>query len=184
MQELSKYTDEQIPDLFRQHRNKNAVLEEVMRRYKHRVYYHVRRMLNSHEDADDAAQLTFVKIWQNLETFRGDSKFYSWVYRIATNEALNILRKNKKWDGAEDVSEESVMQESDLEIPDGEWILGKLQDAVSKLPTKQQLVFNLKWQEEFTYEDIADITGTSVGALKASYFHAVKKIQTELGKHV
>lgn len=153
----------------------------MVNRFREKVYFHVRRILDSHEDADDAAQLTFIKVWQNLPAFRGDSRFYSWIYRIATNEALNILRKNRKWESIdEDETSEQMLSHAEPSLPQTLVIENRLNEAIEALPKKQQLVFNLRYFEEFSYEDMAEITGTSVGALKASYFHAVKKIEQSL----
>ncbi len=140
-------------------------------------------MLPSHEDADDAAQNTFVKVWGNLEKFKGDSQLYSWIYRIATNEALTILRKQKP-----NVSLEDVLPETMVSSQGGaetlESISLKLREAMSALPLKQKMVFYLKYFEELSYDQISEITETSVGALKASYFHAVKKIEQHIERSI
>lgn len=177
MIDFKSIPDEQLPELFKSSEQKQRVFLEIVGRFKEKIYFHVRRILPNHEDADDAAQLTFIKVWQNLPDFRGDSKFYSWIYRIATNEALTLLRKNKQWDGADDVHSALAAEQSEPDLPKGAEIESLLMEAIEILPKKQQLVFNLKYFEEFSYDDIANITGTSVGALKASYFHAVKKIE-------
>lgn len=135
-------------------------------------------MVISHDDADDIVQDVFVKVWNNLDKFKGDSVLFTWIYRIATNEALQFLRKrrNRSWFG-NDISEDLVEKlESDKHI-DGDEVQLKLQKAILKLPDKQRLVFNLRYFEELTYEEIAAITESSVGALKASFHHATKKIE-------
>ena len=136
-------------------------------------------MVLNHDDTDDVLQNTFVKIFQNLKGFKGDSKLFSWIYRIATNEALTFMQQRSKKQG---ISNEEVQQKTlnNLETDvwfDGSEIQLKLQKAIATLPDKQQLVFKMKYFEDLKYEQIAEITETSVGALKASYFHAVKKIE-------
>ena len=136
-------------------------------------------MVLNHDDADDVLQNTFVKIFQNLKNFKGDSKLFSWIYRIATNESLTFMQQRSKKQG---ISNEEVQQKTlnNLETDiwfDGNEIQLKLQKAIAILPEKQQIVFKMKYFEELKYEEIAEITATSVGALKASYFHAVKKIE-------
>jgi RNA polymerase sigma-70 factor (ECF subfamily) len=136
-------------------------------------------MVLSHDDADDVLQNTFVKVFQNLKNFKGDSKLFSWIYRIATNEAITFMQQRAKKSGisSEELQQKAINKlESDVYF-DGNEIQIKLQKAIITLPEKQQLVFKMKYFEELKYEQIAEITGTSVGALKASYFHAVKKIE-------
>lgn len=135
-------------------------------------------MVISHDDADDIVQEVFVKVWNNLDTFKGESSLFTWIYRIATNECLQFLRKrrNQSWFRA-DITEEmenALVSETHL---DADEVQLKLQKAILKLPDKQRLVFNLKYFEDLSYEEIADITDTSVGSLKASYHHATKKIE-------
>jgi RNA polymerase sigma-70 factor (ECF subfamily) len=142
-------------------------------------------MVLNHDDADDVLQNTFIKIYSNLANFKGDSKLFSWMYRIATNEALTFMQQRAKKSG---ISNEEVQQkainnlESDVYF-DGNEIQLKLQKAIAGLPEKQQLVFKMKYFEELKYEQISEITGTSVGGLKASYFHAVKKIEDFLNSN-
>ncbi len=166
-------------------KNREKVFFDIVGRYKARVYYLVRNILVSHDDADDAAQNTFIKIWEKLHTFRSESALYTWIYRIATNEALTLLRRRKPGLSLDDVSEELM----DTSFSESAWIDGteterKLQEAINKLPLKQKLVFCLRYFEELNYEQIATITETSVGALKASYFHAVQKIETFLKQSI
>jgi len=173
-------TDEQLVGLFMHENQKVVAFNEIMNRYSRKVYFHVRNMLPCHDDADDAAQNTFVKVWENLEKFRGSSKLFSWIYRIATNEALTILRKQKPNVSLEDILPETIgiNHVNNSETP--ETMLHRLQEAMSSLPLKQKMVFYLKYFEELTYEQISEITETSEGALKASYHHAVKKIEQHL----
>ena len=154
----------------------------LTRKYQERVYWHIRKMVIDHDDTNDLVQDVFIKIWKNIGSFRKDSNLFTWIYRIATNETLTFLAKKKKrfFIPIHDLSEEleSKLEESDL--IDGDEIQMKLQKALLKLPEKQRLVFNMKYFDELKFKDIAVITGTSVGALKASYHHATKKIEEYL----
>ena len=136
-------------------------------------------MVIDHDDADDLTQEIFVKVWKNLDKFREDSKLYTWIYRIATNECLNFLNKKKKrfFLPINDVGKELSSKLDHGVLLDGEAIEMKLQKALLKLPDKQRLVFNMKYFEDMKFDEISEITETSVGALKASYHHAVKKIE-------
>jgi RNA polymerase sigma-70 factor (ECF subfamily) len=159
--------------------SREVAFTQIVERYQRKLYWHVRRIVISHEDADDVLQNTFLKVWNNLEHFRGGSGLYTWLYRVATNEALSFLKKKKKnnllpWSGYEKQLEETL--ESD-EYFSGDVIAKKLQKALVRLPEKQRLVFNMKYFENMKYEEISEILGTTVGALKASYHHAVKKIE-------
>lgn len=148
-------------------------------KYQQRLYYHIRRLLIKHDDTDDALQNTFIKVWESLSNFRMESEIYTWMYRIATNEALNILRNNKRRHAKQindDASAEMAPGHYDLG-PDGDAIQQRLHKAVISLPQKQQLVFNMKYYDDMKYDDMSKILGTSVGALKASYHLAVKKIE-------
>lgn len=176
-------TDNQLVLLFKRDDRREIAFTEIMNRYSRKVYFHIRNILPSHEDADDAAQNTFVKVWANLENFKGNSQLYSWIYRIATNEALTILRKQKPSISLEDVLPETMSSSHGPgESPDA--IVLKLRAAMSMLPLKQKMVFYLRYFEELSYEQISEITETSVGALKASYFHAVKKIEHHLERSI
>lgn len=143
----------------------------------------VRNIVVSHEDADDAAQNTFIKVWENLDQFRNESALYTWIYRIATNEALNILRKRKPNLSLDDLGETFFDEHSTETLwMDANETEIQLQIAINSLPVKQKLVFCLRYFEDLSYQQISSITETSEGALKASYFHAVKKIE-EFLKH-
>ena len=153
----------------------------LVNQYQRRVYGIVRKMVISHDDADDIVQEVFVKVWNNLDNFKGDSSLFTWIYRIATNESLQFLRKkrNQSWFKT-DITEElenSLISDRHL---DPDEIQRRLQKAILQLPDKQRLVFNLKYFEELTYEEIAEITDSTVGSLKASYHHATKKIEESL----
>lgn len=136
-------------------------------------------MVIDHDDADDLTQTVFIKIWKSIHSFREDSKLYTWIYKIATNECLTFLNKKKKrfFIPIYDVASELTQKIDDDPLINGDAIQLKLQKAILKLPDKQRLVFNMKYFDELKFEEIAEITGTSTGALKASYHHAVKKIE-------
>lgn len=155
---------------------------QLLSEYKERIYWHVRKMLLDHEDANDVTQEIFVKIWKNLDKFRADSQLYTWIYRIATNECLTFLNKKNKTNsvGLEDVDASIYAQGGQAQNLDADYIQHKLSSALSILPDKQRLVFNMKYFDELKYEEISEITDTSVGALKTSYHLAVKKIEEYL----
>ncbi|MGA1386644.1 MAG: RNA polymerase sigma factor, partial [Flavobacteriaceae bacterium] len=147
--------------------------------YQERLYWHIRRLVLNHDDADDVVQNTFVKIFQNINGFKGESQLYSWMYRIATNEALNFIKSNAKKQtiSSQDYLNLKVEQlQSDVYF-DGDEMEIKLQQALAQLPEKQRLVFQMKYFDDLKYEDISEILGTSIGALKANYHHAVTKIK-------
>ncbi|WP_269225156.1 RNA polymerase sigma factor [Flavobacterium eburneipallidum] len=160
-------------------KTQNQAFQKLLKIYQKPLYNHIRNIVLNHDDADDVLQNTFVKVFQNLIKFKGESKLFSWMYRIATNEALTFLSQKAKLSG---VSSETLQNKtidnlkSDIYF-DGNEIQIKLQKAIVQLPEKQQLVFKMKYFEELKYEEISEILGTSVGALKASYHHAVKKIE-------
>jgi len=151
----------------------------LVREYQQRIYWHVRKMVIDHDEADDLVQEVFIKIWNNLNNFREDSRLYTWIYRIATNECLNYLKKKRRrfFLPIGDVEGELSNRLDSGSHLDGDAIQKKLQKALLKLPDKQRLVFNMKYFDEMKYEDMAEITQTSVGSLKASYHHAVKKVE-------
>jgi RNA polymerase sigma-70 factor, ECF subfamily len=150
----------------------------LMTRYQERLYWHVRRLVVDHEDADDVIQNTFIKVFKGLSGFKGNSKLYTWLYRIATNEAMSFLQKKKRHrtqstDGEQDLT-------ANLQADpffDGDEVQARLIQAVKQLPEKQQVVFNMRYYDEMKYAEISEVLGTSVGGLKASYHHAAKKIE-------
>jgi len=151
----------------------------LMSLYKERLYWHIRKMVISHDDADDVLQNTFIKVYRNINNFKAESKIYSWMYRIATNESISFINKRAKQQGI-DVNDLQYKMVEKLEADvyfDGDHIQLELQKAIAKLPQKQQLVFNMKYFDNMKYQDISEVLETSVGALKASYHHAVKKIE-------
>ncbi|WP_289044302.1 RNA polymerase sigma factor [uncultured Olleya sp.] len=163
-------------------KDKNAAFKKLISLYKERLYWHIRHIVKSHDDTDDVLQNTFIKIFKNINSFKGDSKLYSWMYRIATNEALTHIKRNSR---IKNSSNEEVNQlaidslQSDVYF-EGDDIQLKLQKAIATLPEKQQLVFNMKYFQELKYSELSEILETSEGALKASYHIAAKKIETYL----
>lgn len=162
-------------------KSRNAAFDLLVKTYQQPLYYHIRRMVGNHQDADDVLQNTFIKVWRFIADFKEESKLYTWLYRIASNEALGFLRAQRAKPSGNVDGENHVSGTTDG--PDGATIAQKLQTALETLPDKQRQVFDLKYFSELKYEEISEITGTSVGALKASYFHAVKKIEVFLKSH-
>jgi RNA polymerase sigma-70 factor (ECF subfamily) len=157
----------------------NKGFRVVVERYSTRLYWHIRRLVILHEDADDALQNTFVNAWRNISNFRSESSIYTWLYAIATNEALSLISKRTR-NSAVSLDDLGSWFANSMEGStwfDGDQAQLKLQNAILKLPEKQRIVFNMKYFENMTYEDMSIVLNTSVGALKASYHHAVKKIE-------
>ncbi len=175
--------DKELLEQFRNSETRLPAFNTIVKQYQQKIYWHIRKMVIDHDDADDLTQEVFIKVWNKLESFRGESQLYTWLYRVASNECLNFLNKKRKtyFSSIEDVVglelENKIIADS---LISGDEIQIKLQKALLKLPDKQRLVFNMKYYEEMKYEEIAEITGTSVGALKASYHLAVKKIENYL----
>ncbi|MBN4082822.1 RNA polymerase sigma factor [bacterium AH-315-A23] len=153
--------------------------------YKKRLYWHIRKIVLSHDDADDVLQNTFIKVFKNIYSFKENSKLYSWMYRIATNEAITFINKKAAKQHVDLSQLQHKMVDNLYSDPyySGDEIQQLLQKAIIALPHKQQLVFNMKYYDEMKYADMSEVLGTSVGALKASYFHAVKKIEAFLEAH-
>ena len=180
---LSYVTDNDIIQLYCNNRQEEA-FNGIVNAYTERLYWHVRRFLCSHEDTNDLLQDIFIKIWTALPTFRGDAKLYTWLYRIATNEVLNHLRK-KRFKALVSLESSAAIVEKMIDDDphfNGNQLQRELHKAIQRLPDKQRVVFSLRYFDEMKYEDIADITGTSVGALKASYHHAYNKVKDEMQK--
>ena len=163
-------------------KNSDAGFSLLFDKYHKRLYFHIRRMVVLHQDADDALQNTFIKVWNNFGKFRNDSSIYTWLYRIASNEAIAIIKKRKKESGLslDELGELFASSAEGDKWFDGDEAQKKLRNAILKLPDKQKLVFSLKYYEEMGYEEMSRVLKTSVGALKASYHHAVKKIEDYL----
>lgn len=175
----AEYSDHELLNRFKNEDNKNYIFNLIVRKYQERLYIHIRKIVISHDDTDDVLQETFIKAWKGLPNFREDSKIFTWLYRIATNEALTFLKKKKRrfFLPIGDIHNHlEKTLESDAYF-DGNEAQKALQKAIIALPEKQRLVFNMKYFDEMKYDDIAEVLETSVGALKASYHHAVKKIE-------
>lgn len=159
--------------------NRNDAFNLIVRKYQERLYWHIRKIVISHEDTDDVLQNTFIKAYQGLEKFREDASLFTWLYRIATNESLTFLKKERKriFYSIDDYQQQLVRTLVSDPHFDGDELQLKLQKAIIRLPEKQRLVFNMKYFDEMKYENMSAILGTSVGALKASYHHALKKIE-------
>jgi RNA polymerase sigma-70 factor (ECF subfamily) len=166
-------------------KTQNAAFEVLVAQYKKTLYYHIRNIVLYHDDADDVLQNTFIKLFHNLKNFKGDSKLYTWIYRIATNEAINFKqsKSQKKSHLNEELQQQSIENLEADDYFDGNELQIKLQKAIATLPEKQQLIFTMKYFQEMKYEEISEILGTSVGGLKASYHHAVKKIENYFDSH-
>ena len=166
-------------------KTQEQAFRELMSLYKERLYWHIRKIVYLHDDADDVLQNTFIKVFKNIHSFKEESKLYSWMFRIATNEAITFINK-KAAKQQVDLSELQLNTvenlNNDIDFT-GDEIQLLLQKAIITLPQKQQLVFNMKYFDEMKYKDMSAILDTSVGALKASYFHAVKKIEEFLKNH-
>ena len=161
----------------------DSALRLMMRTFQQVLYKHIRRMVVDHDATDDLLQMTFIKAWQNLGHFRGDSRLKTWLYTIASNQCLSYLKKKRRvfFLSIHDIEPELNRQlKAGTDVLDGDEISLRLQSAVLKLPDKQRLVFNMKYFDELDYETMSRITGTSVGELKASYHHAVQKIQKQI----
>jgi RNA polymerase sigma-70 factor (ECF subfamily) len=179
---LDNNTDIELVKLIRDKNSRNYGFNLLVKSYQEAIYWHIRRIVISHDDTDDLVQETFYKAWKYLDDFREDSKIFTWIYRIATNEALAFVKKQKiksaiMFSGYEKHIENHLADETFFS---GNEIQHKLQKALLKLPEKQRVVFNMKYFEELKYEEISEVLGTSVGALKASYHFAVKKIEKYL----
>jgi RNA polymerase sigma-70 factor (ECF subfamily) len=177
--------DQQILDSLKDPSKKEWAFRLLISQYKERLYTHIRKMVLNHDDADDVLQNSLIKVWNGLDSFRGESSLFTWLYRIATNESITFInqRKRRMLPGSNEANEFLVETlESDPYFDGDEWQL-LLQKAIAVLPDKQRLVFNMKYFDEIKYEDMAKILDTSVGALKASYHHAVKKIEEYLKNH-
>ncbi|MBO3116049.1 RNA polymerase sigma factor [Winogradskyella sp. DF17] len=159
--------------------SKETAFRELLNLYKERLYWHIRKIVVSHDDADDVLQNTFIKVYRSIDNFKGESKLYSWLYRIATNESITFIKKNaKRLQISDEEHQNNAINNLQADVYfEGDEIQLKLQQAIASLPQKQQLVFNMKYFDNIKYKDMAEILDTSEGALKASYHIAVKKIE-------
>ena len=177
--------DSELLIQFRDPATKEKAYTQIIRKYQEKLYWHIRRMVVDHEDANDVLQNVFIRVWNGLENFREDAQLYTWLYRIATNECLSFLEQQKKRSSIsldeEDTGLENKVRADKYFDPNKlEW---KLQVAIQQLPEKQRLVFSLRYYDEMPYEEMSKVLETSEGALKASYHHAVKKIEDYILNH-
>jgi RNA polymerase sigma-70 factor (ECF subfamily) len=175
-------SDEELLVLYRNPETQRNAFNQLVRTYQQKVYWMVRKIVIDHDDANDITQEVFIKAWGSLNNFRGDSRLYTWLFRIAHNESINFLKKKRRrfFLPINDVEGELAEKLESDPLLSGDEIQLKLQKALLTLPEKQRLVFNLKYFEDLPYEEMSEITGTSVGALKASYHWATKKIEAYL----
>ncbi|WP_423147300.1 RNA polymerase sigma factor [Rubrolithibacter danxiaensis] len=176
---MKQAEDSEILKKFANESTRTEAFNLLLQKYQQKIYWHVRRLVIDHDDADDLVQEVFIKVWKNLGNFRNDSQLYTWLYRIATNECITFLNKKKQ---KNNISLDEVAPALSNSLSSGSYFNGdkaqlKLQQALLTLPEKQRLVFNMKYFDDLKYEEISEIVGTSVGALKASFHIAVKKIE-------
>lgn len=173
------YDEETVIEQLHQQDKARQAFSKVVEHYSQPLYWQIRRMVIDHDDASDVLQNTFVKAWTNIDNFRGDAKLSTWLYKIAINESITFINKKKAQNNIA-LSDDNAFLVNNLEADtyfNGDDAQIKLQKAIATLPDKQRLVFNMRYYDEMKYEDISEILGTSVGALKASYHHAIKKIE-------
>jgi RNA polymerase sigma-70 factor, ECF subfamily len=160
-------------------KTRESAFQRLVHLYQERLYWHIRKMLMNHDDTDDVLQNTFIKVWKNIDSFREESSLYTWLYRIATNESITFLNSRKRRNLLPLNEVTDYLMENLTSDPyfDGDQLQMKLQKAILQLPEKQRIVFNLKYFDEMKYEEMSKILNTSVGALKASFHHAAKKVE-------
>lgn len=178
MQEVS---DQEILTLFDVEATREKAFRLLIDKYSRRLYFQIRRIVNNHTDTDDVLQNVYIKVWKHLGNFRADAQLYTWLYRIAYNEAMTYMKQQQKH-MAESLENRHDQAGAETQLT-GEEIQQKLQLAIQQLPDKQKQVFNMRYYDELTYEQMSEVLGTSIGALKASYHHAVKKIEAFLTGH-
>ncbi|MET0635728.1 MAG: sigma-70 family RNA polymerase sigma factor [Chitinophagaceae bacterium] len=182
---LTAATDAELLSQFRVPATKERAYTTLIRKYQEKLYWHIRRMVVDHDDANDVLQNVFIRVWKGLENFREDSQLYTWLYRIGTNECLTFLEQQKKRASISLSNEDSGLSDK-IRADEGfdanklEW---KLQLAIQQLPEKQRIVFSLRYYDEMPYEEMSRVLDTSEGALKASYHHAVKKVEDYILNH-
>jgi len=179
---LTAISDDKLLSLLQRPDSRELGFRLLMSAYQERLYWHIRKIVGSHHDADDVLQNCLIKVLRNIDRFEGESQLYTWLYRIATNEALTFLKKAKR-QATKSIDDEVAVFQLQAEPPmDGDLTQQKLENAVRNLPEKQQVVFRLRYYEEMSYKDMSDRLKTSQGALKASYHHAVKKVEAAIIK--
>jgi RNA polymerase sigma-70 factor (ECF subfamily) len=178
---MQQYTDQELIDMFRDEGSRNMSVHFMIKQYQERLYWHIRKIIIDHDDTDDVLQNTFIKAWKGMENFKGESKLYTWLFRIGTNEAISFLRQKRsnltsihplEYHLSNVLSSDTCFEGDEIQL--------KLQKAILTLPEKQRIVFNMRYYDETPYEEMSEILETSVGALKASYHHAAKKIEEAL----
>jgi len=183
---MTSHTDDQeLLQSFKEPATRERAFTGIIKKYQEKLYWHVRRMIIDHDDTNDVLQNMFIKVWKGLENFREDSQLYTWLYRIATNECLTYIEQQKKrtsvsLNDVETGLSNKIKADSHFDANRLEW---KLQLAIQQLPEKQKIVFNLRYYDEMPYEEMSKVLETSEGALKASYHHAVKKIEDYIKNH-
>lgn len=182
---MNGYNEKEIIALLQDPLRQREAFEQIVKEYSEQLYWQIRRMVFSHEDANDLLQNTFVKAWLNIVYFRGDAKMSTWLYRIAFNECLTFLNKQRANNqiSIDEINAEMIGKLESDPYFDGDATQKAFLKAIQSLPEKQRIVFNLKYFKEMKYEEISEILGTSIGGLKASYHHAVKKIEAYIEKH-
>ena len=182
---MNGYNEKEIIALLQDPLRQREAFEQIVKEYSEQLYWQIRRMVFSHEDANDLLQHTFVKAWLNIDYFRGDAKMSTWLYRIAFNECLTFLNKQRANNqiSIDEINAEMIGKLESDPYFDGDATQKAFLKAIQSLPEKQRIVFNLKYFKEMKYEEISEILGTSIGGLKASYHHAVKKIEAFIEKH-
>lgn len=175
-------SDQELIDALKKENSRNQAFQMLVLKYQERLYWHIRKIVLNHEDTDDVLQNTFLKVWKNVGSFREESSLFTWLYRIATNESLTFLtaQKRRSMVPLGDVNDRVRNRLEADDYYEGSEIQKKLQQAILTLPEKQRIVFNMRYFEEMPYHDMSAILETSVGALKASYHHAVKKVEDYL----
>ena len=180
------YNEREVLKLLQEESTQRKGFEMIVGQYSEQLYWQIRRMVLSHEDANDLLQNTFIKAWTNIDYFRAEAKLSTWLYKIAINECITFLNRQRNMNNVS-IDDTDVFLLERLkgdDYFDGDEAQLKLQNAILTLPEKQRLVFTMKYFDEMKYEDMSDILGTSVGALKASYHHAVKKVEEFLTKDI
>mgnify|MGYP001407620091 FL=1 len=182
---MNKYTDHDLLVMYKSADRRNYVFNHIINLYQERIYWHIRKILISHDDSNDVTQNTFIKVFENFSKFKGQSKIFTWIYRIATNESLSFLKNKRKYffESIDNVSSSLINNLKSEKYFDGDKAEKKLQKAILTLPVKQRIAFNMKYFDNMKYEQISKILGTSVGALKANYYHAKNKIQKFLNEN-
>ncbi len=182
---LTSVSDNELLVQFRNPATKERAYTAIIKKYQEKLYWHIRRMVVDHDDANDVLQNVLIRIWKGLENFREDSQLYTWIYRIGTNESLTFLEQQKKkaaisFSDVESGLSNKIKADQNFDANKLEW---KLQLAIQQLPEKQRVVFSLRYYEEMPYEEMSRVLETSEGALKASYHHAVKKVEDYILNH-